>query len=211
MDVAPLERMLAHVGGLAGSDSRVLTRDPGEVVSAGALGAARLVVVEEGLVVVRGGRTPDWRLVVKRFAGGGSILLPPAADESIGVLAAARVRTLSERAVTRLVSDESAALFLLGGLEASLRSTDETLGALAHVHHVDRVRDLLLQLARAHGRVDRNAGVRIDLPLTHELVAQAVASARETVSRAIEALERDGFVTRDGGGVYRVLVPPETL
>jgi CRP-like cAMP-binding protein len=62
----------------------------------------------------------------------------------------------------------------------------------------------LLAVEDGYGKVD-GRGVRIDLPLTHELLAEMVCSARETVTRAVDELEREGFVIREAGG-YRVAV-----
>ena len=41
-------------------------------------------------------------------------------------------------------------------------------------------------------------------------LAEMIGSARETVSRAIDRLERSGFLVRDGRS-YRLLVQPDTL
>jgi CRP/FNR family transcriptional regulator len=71
------------------------------------------------------------------------------------------------------------------------------------------VRDKLIQLAREHGRVRRD-GVLLDFPLTHELLGEMVGSARETVTRALDELEEEGFVTRRGRS-YRLNVAPEVL
>jgi CRP-like cAMP-binding protein len=170
----------------------------------------RLLVVTEGVVAVMGERRPGWRRIVKRFAGPESVLLPPAPDESIEALRTASLSALSARAVSQITDDPAVAGLLVTGLEVSLRDSLDTLGAFSHVRHADRVYDLLVQLARTHGRIDAGEGVRIDVPLTHALVAEAVGSARETASRAIEALQRSGLVMRDGG-VYRLLVSPESL
>ena len=67
----------------------------------------------------------------------------------------------------------------------------------------------LLQLARAHGKVVRD-GVRLDLPLTHELLGEMVGSARETVTWALAELSKEGFVAREGRS-YRLIVPPDLL
>jgi CRP-like cAMP-binding protein len=171
--------------------------------------ATRLLVIEEGVVAV-GGERLQGRRIVKRFAGRGAVLLPPGPDEWVAALRPARLRVLSDAAVERIAGDPAGALFLLGAFESSLENAHDALGTFAHVHHVDRVRDLLLRLAREHGRVDGRTGVRIDLPLTHELLAEAIASARETTSRAMEALTRAGFVVRERGG-YRLLVAPDEL
>jgi CRP/FNR family cyclic AMP-dependent transcriptional regulator len=171
---------------------------------------ARLILVQEGLVAVRGERRPDWRPVLKQIGGRGDVILAPGSDESVHALSEARLRPLSGATLARLWEDSAASSFLVEGLEASLRQVQEAIGGLAHVHHLDRVRDFLLLLARTHGRVDRGHGIRIDVKLTHELIAEAVSSARETVSRAMESLQDDGFVVRERG-VYRLLVPPDEL
>jgi CRP/FNR family transcriptional regulator len=71
------------------------------------------------------------------------------------------------------------------------------------------VRRQLLELAREHGRVRRD-GIRIDLPLTHDLIADMVGCARETVTRAFDELQREGFVERCGPS-YQLRVRPELL
>jgi CRP-like cAMP-binding protein len=53
-------------------------------------------------------------------------------------------------------------------------------------------------------------GIRLEFPLTHDLLAEMVASARETVTRAFDELQRSGFVIRDGHS-YTLLVSPEVL
>jgi CRP-like cAMP-binding protein len=71
------------------------------------------------------------------------------------------------------------------------------------------VRRKLLQLARSYGRVGRD-GVRIDFPISHSLLAEMVGSSRETVTRALDELQRAGFVARSGHS-YRLLVSPESI
>jgi len=53
-------------------------------------------------------------------------------------------------------------------------------------------------------------GVRLDFPVTHELLGEMIGSARETVSRALDRLESTGFVVREGRS-YRLQVNPETI
>ncbi|HSP74458.1 MAG TPA: helix-turn-helix domain-containing protein, partial [Gaiellaceae bacterium] len=67
----------------------------------------------------------------------------------------------------------------------------------------------LLQLARDHGRVAAR-GIRLDLPLTHELLADMIGSSRETVTMALAELQREGFVSRSGR-FYRLDVAPDEL
>ena len=163
-----------------------------------------LLVVEEGLVLLTSARPGASRRVVLAVAGPESMLLPPAGDERIEALTAARLR---------LVADEELASFsardVLASLEIELRDRQASLAAFASVRHADRVREKLLQLARAHGRVGPD-GVRLDLPLTHELLGEMVGSARETVTWALAELQREGFVRREGR-TYRLSVAPELL
>jgi len=48
------------------------------------------------------------------------------------------------------------------------------------------------------------------LPITHELLAEMIGSARETVTRAVDALEQNGFLRRQDRG-YVLRVSPGTL
>jgi len=52
--------------------------------------------------------------------------------------------------------------------------------------------------------------VRTALPLTHDLLARAVGSSRETVTLAMRELRREGFVTRLGRS-YLVRVQARAL
>jgi CRP-like cAMP-binding protein len=80
---------------------------------------------------------------------------------------------------------------------------------LARFPHSERVRGKLLQLARAYGRVVEG-GVLIDLPLTHDLIAESTGSTRETVTLAVRELMGSGFVSRIDRR-YRLSIPPEDL
>ena len=71
------------------------------------------------------------------------------------------------------------------------------------------MRSKLLQLARNYGRGALD-GVRIDFPLSHTLLADMVGSSRETVTRSLDELRRDGFVARQGHN-YRLLVSPDCV
>jgi CRP/FNR family transcriptional regulator, cyclic AMP receptor protein len=125
------------------------------------------------------------------------------------VLKPARLAVLGAGFVTRVASwpEVMAAI--------ALRAVWRTHGlAVSHsISHHGRVDDRLLLLfwhfAQRWGRV-RPDGVRLDLPLTHELVGEMVGSARETVTWAFAQLAREGFVEREGRG-YRLAVSPASL
>jgi len=170
----------------ATSATRAAALAAGSIHSALEFGDVDLLLVEEGFVVVRALCSESGRAVVADDARAGMTLLPPGRDEVLEPLVDSRVSAVS-------VGDDPLARALLD----ELRRRREALGAFGSVRHVVRVRRRLLQLARDHGRVTPT-GVRIDFRLTHELLGEMVGSVRETVTRALDELEADGFVRRDG-------------
>ncbi len=61
-------------------------------------------------------------------------------------------------------------------------------------HH--RLMHLLIWLAQKFGRVVRQ-GKLIDVPLTHEGIAESIGSTRVTVTRLLKQFEREGVIHRD--------------
>jgi CRP-like cAMP-binding protein len=175
----------------------------------GPLAGASLMVVEEGLVLLSSARAAASREVVCGLGSAGNVLLPPTADERLEALADSRLTLVPADVRLELLRLPGAADLLLQSLADALRDRQESLAAFARVRHADRVREKLLQLARAHGKVVRD-GVRLDLPLTHELLGEMVGSARETVTWALAELSKEGFVRREGRS-YRLIVPPDAL
>ena len=120
-----------------------------------------------------------------------------------------RLTLLSERIVTRLLELPGLANALLAEVAETLRRKQDTISNFGSVRHTERVRRKLLQLARDYGRVTGD-GVKLDLPLTHALLGEMVGSERETVTRAIDQLEGEGFLSREGSH-YRLHVAPDAL
>lgn len=71
----------------------------------------------------------------------------------------------------------------------TLRRKQDSIANFGNGRHSERVRRKLLQLARDYGRVTSD-GIRLDLPLTHSLLAEMIGSERETVTRAVDQLDR---------------------
>jgi hypothetical protein len=182
---------------------------PGEVRPAWSLPAAALLGVEHGFVAVRRTAPPAPRSVIIDDAAAGGVLLTPTPDEELVGVVSSRVRIVSPAALDHFLSESECAHVIWDALASALRRREELIASLANARHVERVRDKLLRLACEYGKVD-GRGVRIDLPLTHELLAEMVCSARETVTRAVDELEREGFVMRQADG-YRVCVDPQRL
>jgi CRP-like cAMP-binding protein len=165
--------------------------------------------VDDGLIVLRMTLPDATRRTITCHAGAGALILPPGRGEALVALADAQVIPLPAETCEALLGSAEAAGLLLAGLAETLRQKQAALAALARLHHVDRVREKLIQLARDHGRVGRD-GIRLDFPLTHDLLGEMTGSARETVTRALDELQREGFVARNGR-TYSVHVAPEDL
>lgn len=192
---------------LAASPQAELSR--GEVRSISSFPDAQVLVVEEGFAVLRGTDPCSGRGVVLCHAGPGTFL--PFIDEqhSVVALVDSRLTVITVDVYERLLQLPGAAHALLEGIEATLRQKQRTILAFASIHHVDRVRQKLLQLASDYGFVGRD-GVVLELPITHELLGEMIGSARETVTRAVDELEQTGFLRRQSHS-YVLHVSPDGL
>lgn len=166
-----------------------------------------LVLVASGLVLVRAG-APGMRDVVIGEAPAGSFVPPPTAG-ALQAVQHSRLLLVDEAGRDRLLETCAGATAIAEGLLAALVNSREAAGLLAAMRARSRIEGKLLLLARAHGRVLRH-GVRIDFPLTHERLADMTGTARETVTRVLEQLERESFLVRDGRS-YLLLVSPDDL
>jgi hypothetical protein len=182
---------------------------PGDALEPGALRGTALVLVSKGLVVMRTTFPGSTRRMITCLAGGGALVLPPDDGEILVALTDASLVPISPQARDVMLSSRETARLLADGLEETLRQKHGAIVSLSRLHHVDRVREKLIELAREHGRVGRD-GIRLDFPLTHDLLGEMVGSARETVTRALDELQREGFVVRRGR-IYSVNLEPEQL
>jgi CRP/FNR family transcriptional regulator, cyclic AMP receptor protein len=182
---------------------------PGEAHVPTSFLGIELLAVERGFVVVRS--TPEGfaRSIVTREAGPGRMLLPPSSEEAVFGLTEAGLLGITSEARARLLERPGTALALVELLEIALTQQRDALANFAHARHIERAQRKLVQLAETYGRVGRD-GIRIDFPLSHALLADMIGSSRETVTRALDELQRTGFVARRGHS-YRLLVPPEHL
>jgi hypothetical protein len=183
--------------------------DPGEPHFRNSFPDLELFVVEQGFVVLR--TTPGGlaRSIITCEAGPGRVLLPPTPDEVLLGLVPSRLVGITAHARDRLFEVPGAAEALLDLIAIGLSQKQEALGNFAHTRHIERVRRKLLQLAESYGRVVRD-GIRIDFPVSHTLLADMIGSSRKTVTRAVDELQRTGFVARRGH-TYRLLVSPERV
>jgi CRP-like cAMP-binding protein len=166
-----------------------------------------LLVVDQGvvaLVAVAGSQSQT----VIALAREGDVLAPPSREEHVRALTEARLIAVTADAYERLLSIPGVARVLLEGVLEALDSRQQSLAGIRG-SHAERLQETLYRLARDHGKVCAE-GVEIDLPLTHELLAQMLGSARETVTCALARFQREGLLVRKGR-TYRLIVAPDLL
>lgn len=181
----------------------------GEPYFRSSLPAGTLLIVEQGFMILRVARPRTNRSIITCDAGPGRVVLPPAPDEVLFALVDTKLTVISPAALDALLAVPGVARTLLEQLAATVGQKQEAIGYFGSTRHLDRVRRKLLQLARNYGRVALD-GVRIDFPLSHTLLADMVGSSRETVTRSLDELRRDGFIARRGH-TYRLLVSPDCV
>jgi CRP/FNR family transcriptional regulator len=106
----------------------------------------------------------------------------------------ARVASIQKASLERVIkSDPEFALRLFSSLSERLRQSDEVIESLLHREVSTRLATLLVNLGERFGEDDR-AGVLIDVRLTHQDLANMIASTREAVSKVMSELQRDGVI-----------------
>jgi Crp-like helix-turn-helix domain len=168
-----------------------------------AFAAGALLLVEDGFVVLRASDPASARSVITCEAGAGRLVLPPSSEEVLVAIGAARLTVLNPAARVELMRLPPAAEQIVDKLVVALAHKQDASANLAPTRHVERVRRALLQLADTYGHAV-HGGIRIDFPISHSLLAEMIASSRETVTRAIDELQRAGVVERSGS-TYRLL------
>ncbi len=89
------------------------------------------------------------------------------------------------------------AVGLLAELAARLRKTDRKIGGLALLDVTSRISETLLQLADEHG-TETDDGVLLKGRPTHQQIANMSGTTRETVSRVLKRLEKQGYISTEG-------------
>jgi CRP-like cAMP-binding protein len=173
-----------------------------------------LLGVEEGFVLIsaESGDEPDGnghrRRVVLATGHPGVLLPSPGVGERLESLTDSRMSIVAGDSLKRLLALPLVAEAIAEAFVAAVRDRQTSIRNRTYVRHSERVRQTLLQLAATYGRVAPQ-GVRIDFPLTHQLLADMTGSARETVSLALAGLVSEGFVDRHCGRFVVTVAPHE--
>jgi CRP-like cAMP-binding protein len=175
-----------------------------------------------GLLVLSGLLQRDMELAGRRFVElrGPEDLLRPW-DDATDVTSVSARPTWTAREPTRLAwldgtfASETAAWPQIASVlieratrRARLLSVRLAILELRHVHL--KVLLLLWHLADRWGRVT-STGVRLNLELTHELIANMVGAHRTSVTLALQKLTDEGRITKTGRGWLLLGAPPQDL
>jgi CRP/FNR family transcriptional regulator, global nitrogen regulator len=106
----------------------------------------------------------------------------------------ARVAGVQKASLERVVkSDPEFALRLFSSLSERLRQSDEVIESLLHREVSTRLATLLVNLSERFGEED-GTGTHIGVRLTHQDLANMIASTREAVSKVMSEFQRDGVI-----------------
>ena len=85
-------------------------------------------------------------------------------------------------------------MIMLRGLSSRILQTEMMIETLAHRDMGSRLVSFLLILCRDFG-VPTNEGIRIDLKLSHQAIAEAIGSTRVTVTRLLGDLRQENMIS----------------
>lgn len=105
-----------------------------------------------------------------------------------------RVASLQKAAIERAIkSRPEFALKLFASFSERLRQSDEVIESLLHREVSTRIATLLLNLGERFGE-SNGSGTQLGVRLTHQDLANMVASTREAVSKVMSELQRDDSI-----------------
>jgi CRP-like cAMP-binding protein len=106
----------------------------------------------------------------------------------------ARVAGIQKASIEQVIKgDPGFALKLFSSFSERLRQSDEVIESLLHREVSTRLATLLINLGERFGE-ENGVGVLIDVRLTHQDLANMIASTREAVSKVMSEFQRDGLI-----------------
>lgn len=103
-----------------------------------------------------------------------------------------------------LRDNPSAALPLVDMLVGMYRLHSERILNLEYRSVRERIISFLITTARRFGKQNKIGGVILDVPLRHQDIASSISATRETTSRELAVLERQGLITRDKQSIITI-------
>ncbi|SMC26542.1 CRP/FNR family transcriptional regulator, anaerobic regulatory protein [Clostridium acidisoli DSM 12555] len=110
------------------------------------------------------------------------------------VLEESQIGMILNKDIEKLIlKNTSLALQIIKLLNKRLYKSQSTIKDMAFSDTFVRVTNVLIDLSSSHGIVTNN-GIEINMNITRQDIADMVGTTRETVSRIIADLKRDGFI-----------------
>jgi CRP/FNR family transcriptional regulator, global nitrogen regulator len=107
----------------------------------------------------------------------------------------ASVASIQKASIERVIkSRPEFALKLFSSLSERLRQSDEVIESLLHREVSTRLATLLLNLGDRFGEKNGSEVIELDVRLTHQDLANMIASTREAVSKVMSEFQRDGHI-----------------
>ncbi len=120
-----------------------------------------------------------------------------------------RVASVQKAALTEVIRRRpDFAMKLFASFSERLRQSDEVIESLLHREVSTRLATLLLNLGERFGEAN-GSGTTLDMRLTHQDLANMIASTREAVSKVMSEFQRDGSIEVQNRKI--VLVNKEAL
>lgn len=179
-----------------------LPRGPWDVATAPAAADGFGLLLLDGFLVRRVGRGGRFGA---ELLGPGDLLRPwqtvgahasPPFEPTWSVVASAELAVLDEAFVAHAAPFPSVAVALVDRAMLRSRQLALTMAAVQQTRVDRRLHVLLWQLADRWGRIGPQ-GPRVDVPLTHDLLAELVAARRPSVTTALAELAGAGLVERE--------------
>jgi CRP/FNR family cyclic AMP-dependent transcriptional regulator len=161
-----------------------------------------LYVLKSGIVtlshVSEDGQESILRVLIPGNVFGELFLTTPARPFLASTLTPCVVTVIPTESFHRLLAHiPKLGLNFIGVLSRRLTDLALDRGQFAHKRTFQRLALILLKLSGAHG-VESDHWAAITLPLTHQRLADMIGSSRETVSRHLALLKRQGAVEQTG-------------
>ncbi len=120
-----------------------------------------------------------------------------------------RVAAVQKATITEVIKRHpDFAVKLFSSFSERLRQSDEVIESLLHREVSTRLATLLLNLGERFGE-QNGVGTQLDMRLTHQDLANMIASTREAVSKVMSELQREGAIKVENRKI--VLVDKDAL
>lgn len=145
--------------------------------------------------------TTDGRELILEYVGPGSlfgeaeILLGTKRESHATARTPLHVHALNRKILMgKAEQDPQFSLWLTGQMSLRQERMEERLESLLFKSATGKVAQLLLNLARSHGRITQE-GMIIEYPMTHQEIGDFIATTRETVSYAFMEFRKLGLIS----------------